>query len=691
MENQILQYRPFSSCINPSFWHKFTEIKLDIDKLDDNGKNIIGFFTNFKSVGNFLDVDCTSFNREYNSQTHIYPAHGVIFNKNTIEEFKNCDKSFVLNKAGDILWNNITQGNCLKDPSILNTFIILSFADLKSYKYYYWFAFPALSTPISYLESTYKAEEKFSSEQLKNIYEVYVSLSSREQTYFILCEKNSKFISFTLDASISIDSSDNLKEYFEKYDNIYFCFSDPNNDMNPGWSLRNYIALLVHHCPILYTKTISVLSIRVDINESLQSSLLYSIKLPDNLEKSCGDAENSWVGWERNENGKFGPRLANIANSMDPMRLAESSVDLNLKLMKWRIVPELNLEKIKQMKCLLLGAGTLGCAVARCLLGWGVRHITFVDSGKVSYSNPVRQSLFTNADCLNGGKPKAQTAAERLREIFPGVISVGHNLRIPMPGHTIGPSLLEDAKKDLSQLKDLISKHDCMFLLTDSRESRWLPTLLSTALNKIAITAALGYDSYLVMRHGTNPSCESSVDISDCADTGLKIVSGNKLGCYFCNDVTAPGNSLQDRTLDQQCTVTRPGVSNIASSIAVELLMSITQHPNGHAAPAFYATGSKKSDIQKPLALDSVLGDVPHTLRGYLGSYELITPVVERFEQCIACSERVLNKFKEEGDNFLFQVFESSTYLEKITGLQDLLQGLNNSEMWELSDTDDET
>ena len=75
-------------------------------------------------------------------------------------------------------------------------------------------------------------------------------------------------------------------------------------------------------------------------------------------------------------------------------RLAESSVDLNLKLMRWRLLPSLDLDTIAQTSCLLLGSGTLGCNVARCLLGWGVRRITMVDNSTVSYSNPVRQSLF---------------------------------------------------------------------------------------------------------------------------------------------------------------------------------------------------------------------------------------------------------------------------------------------------------
>ncbi len=54
--------------------------------------------------------------------------------------------------------------------------------------------------------------------------------------------------------------------------------------------------------------------------------------------------------------------------------------------------------------------------------GWGVRTITFVDSARVSFSNPVRQPLFDFEDCLNGGKPKAACAAEKLKKIFPGVV-----------------------------------------------------------------------------------------------------------------------------------------------------------------------------------------------------------------------------------------------------------------------------
>ena len=48
--------------------------------------------------------------------------------------------------------------------------------------------------------------------------------------------------------------------------------------------------------------------------------------------------------------------------------------------------------------------------------------MTVVDCGRVAMSNPLRQSLYTHADCEGGGKHKAQAAVEALTRIHPGVV-----------------------------------------------------------------------------------------------------------------------------------------------------------------------------------------------------------------------------------------------------------------------------
>lgn len=54
------------------------------------------------------------------------------------------------------------------------------------------------------------------------------------------------------------------------------------------------------------------------------------------------------------------------------------------------------------------------------------------------------------------------------------------------------------------------------------------------------INAALGFDSYVVMRHGVQKKSEATSEVP--VTEGIKVIKGEDLGCYFCSDVTAPGN-----------------------------------------------------------------------------------------------------------------------------------------------------
>jgi ubiquitin-like modifier-activating enzyme ATG7 len=53
-----------------------------------------------------------------------------------------------------------------------------------------------------------------------------------------------------------------------------------------------------------------------------------------------------------------------------------------------------------------------------------------------------------------------------------------------MPGHPIPPGSEEQTEADVNALENLFDTHDAVFLLMDSRESRWLPTVLGSAKGK---------------------------------------------------------------------------------------------------------------------------------------------------------------------------------------------------------------
>ncbi|KAI1389793.1 E1-like protein-activating [Hypoxylon trugodes] len=663
-----LKFAPFASEIELPFYSALFASKLDHDKLSDSARPVLGLYEPRPGTApddsvkmQVLASALTSNNVPYNAVR----AEGIIKNTNTLEAFKQVDKTEMIQGAARQIWDAIKDGTIYSVPSLLSHYIILSYADLKKYRMTYWFGFPTLHSDPQWKRTSdilhFTPDETTALADRVGTWRYTVD--AREHGFFLAKKVQVKKSTKAQSPPLEPPSEDigykwevgSLREFETGFfrgvpdQDRYVAFVDPSTyEEHPAWPLRNLLVLVRQR---FHLTNVQILCYR-DIHSRRHEAR--SIVLPlsmDSVEEIETTEMPKATGWERNPSGKLMARSVSLAESMDPTRLADQSVDLNLKLMKWRISPDLNLEIIKNTKCLLLGAGTLGSYISRNLMGWGVRKITFVDYGSVSFSNPVRQPLFTYNDCLKGGAPKATRAAEVLKEIYPGVDSEGHVLSVPMLGHPI----VENTQGDFEKLKSLIDEHDAIFLLMDSRESRWLPTVMGKAAGKIVMNAALGFDSYVVMRHGAEP----------------KDGSEETLGCYFCNDVVTPGDSQKDLTLDQQCTVTRPGIAAIASALLVELLTSLLQHPLGHHAPA-PATGTSSGIYESDPKDEFALGIVPHQIRGFLNRFQNLTIKGHSYPCCSACSKPIISAYRTQGWEFVKRALEDKEYVAELSGLAEV-------------------
>ncbi|MCJ1366205.1 Autophagy protein 7 [Acarospora aff. strigata] len=711
----MLKFASFSSDIELPFYTSLASHKINHDKLDDSARKVLGLYE-IRS-GDAPGASCrlqVHGNALTNDEVTVgyYRAEGMIRNVNTIEEYRNIDKVAVLNQAGRTIWDAINDGTIYSCPSLLSSFSILCFADLKRYKFTYLFGFPALhSTPPWRPESTSSAPlTAEGSDDSSNKTDVQLKghesaalvdcvqtwrygVDARQHGFFLAkrvrCGTGGDARQLGASTEISEDDSEarlrpltpgtpgqdlgfvwavsSLASFEAGFfqdveaEDRFVCFADPSTYLdNPGWMLRNLLVLIRHRWGLEHVRILCYRDVPSRRDEA-RSIIL------DLCTGKSGPEMPKVTGWERNRTGKVTSKVANLGEYMDPLRLADQAVDLNLKLIKWRIAPTLNLEKIKNTRCLLLGAGTLGSYVARNLLGWGVRKITFVDNATVSFSNPVRQPLYAFKDCLEGGARKAHRASEALAEIYPGMESSGHAISVPMAGHPI----IDEAKSraDFETLQKLVHEHDVIFLLMDTRESRWLPTVMGKEAGKIVMNAALGFDTFVVMRHGVNLQHDQDLE----------------LGCYFCNDVVAPADSLTDRTLDQQCTVTRPGIAAIASALLVEILVSVLQHPAGAAAPA--PTSQMETRGEHPL------GIVPHQIRGFLSSFQNMVIRGRNYDCCSACSDRVVQAYRQGGWEFVKRALNEKGYVEELSGLAEVQRAAEEADAgldWEEeSDTGD--
>ncbi|WIA12692.1 hypothetical protein OEZ85_006333 [Tetradesmus obliquus] len=569
MATTTLKFCPLQSSVDVSFWSELGSKKLDEYQLSETPIDIAGYLcaSRHAEVSSPLEVRAASFGAGPAADGRQGQAPGQLLLCNTAEAMRRIEKPAALQAAGQRLWADILSGAAEAQPQLLLGFLMLAFGDLKHWVFDYWFAFTALKPPapvqqrsaqllaaaypqqqlqqricaaadawraaaaapdsrsssgadmfclmqISSAEGSVTTAPLASWQQLSAASKQQPELTAAQQAAITAIEQE--------DLVINLMQQQQQQQQQGDDDELLLVMFDPCHlPLTPGWPLRNALLLAAARWRL---RTLRVLCVRDSSagRAAVERSYVLQVDLPE-LPASWLDPGSSEgpqaVGWEADAAGKLLPRRVDVSPLMSPVQLAEQAVDLNLRLMRWRAAPGLDIAGMAATRCLLLGAGTLGCAVARTLQAWGVRHITLLDSGCVAFSNPVRQSLFSFEDCLGGGKPKAQAAADALRAIFPSVIAEGAELSIPMPGHPPANAQQEQQMQQATeQLAQLVERHDVIFLLTDTRESRWLPSLLAAAAGKLAITAALGFDNYVVMRHGLPPAGSSSSSSSNDSD-----------------------------------------------------------------------------------------------------------------------------------------------------------------------------
>ena len=338
-----------------------------------------------------------------NNEFNIINCYGLLMN-GIIRICKECE-AFDLaisgnsnNKGSLYLFTSQTQfkqfDKQMKYQEILQNihqieFIMFAFIDLKRYKIEYLFCIPSYGyNRVSVLEELDHSNTYIT---LDNHLTRILEYTKTNSTFVILNKLNNEVSNIT---NLSISN----------YTNYHIILIN-----NPLY-LLNRIAYY-YLWKLLGEVTIEILY----INMKLQG---YKIELLNMV-------DIKQVGWERN-NDNLLLHSVNLMSLLDKNYITKQAVNLNLNLMKWRLMPDIDLEKISKQKCLLFGAGTLGidrfikgCNIGRALIGWGVNTIGFIDNSLVSYSNPFRQSLF---ELKHVGMQKSTIAALKLQEIYPGTV-----------------------------------------------------------------------------------------------------------------------------------------------------------------------------------------------------------------------------------------------------------------------------
>ena len=146
----MAQFTPFKSFVEASFFTELGKYKLETARLSEDSIPLHGLLSMPATTGRPPALRVSGGSLEAvpavasDGPLDFY-VNGCITNVNTLEAFKELDKSALLQAQARELLASINDLSIVENLQALLGFQIISFSDIKKYKFYYWFVFPALA------------------------------------------------------------------------------------------------------------------------------------------------------------------------------------------------------------------------------------------------------------------------------------------------------------------------------------------------------------------------------------------------------------------------------------------------------------------------------------------------------------------------------------------------------------------
>ncbi len=198
----------------------------------------------------------------------------------------------------------------------------------------------------------------------------------------------------------------------------------------------------------------------------------------------------------------------------------------------------------------IVGVGALGCAAAEALARARIGRLILLDGDVVERSNLHRQLLHRDADC---GRPKVDSAADRLRALAPGTPIEGRGVRVTAAN---AETLLADA----TCIVDATDGFESKFLLNDTAVA------LGTPLVHAGIVRFLGQLMTILPGRTACYRCLFGVppepgDVPSCQEAGVLGSLAGTIGLLQAAEVlrylTGSGPLLTDRLLTYDALANR--------------------------------------------------------------------------------------------------------------------------------------